>query len=45
MFQDEIWSVCFNVVVCERIQEEKKIKEKKGEKKKKKKGKVLERRK
>ena len=45
MFQDGIWSVCFNVVVCERIKEEKQIKEKKGEKKKKKKGKVLERRK
>ena len=32
VFQDEIWSVCFNVVVCARIQKRKK-KEKKKKKK------------
>ena len=34
MFQDEIWSVCFNVVVCARIQRRKKKKEKKKEEEK-----------
>ena len=35
VFQDGIWSVCFNVVVCERIQRSKKTKEKKIKKKEK----------
>ena len=35
MFQDGIWSVCFNVVVCARIQRRKKKKEFKKKKKEK----------
>ena len=46
VFQDWIWSICFNVVVCARIQRRKKKKRKKNlKKKKKKKGKVSKRRK
>ena len=40
MFQDEIWSVCFNVVVCARIKRRmKKKNSKKKEKEKEKEGK------
>ena len=52
VFQGRIWSVCFNVVVCVRIQRRKRIKKKKfkeerkkKKRKKKKKGKVSKRRK
>ena len=45
VFQDEIWSVCFNMVVWKRIQRKKKLKRRKRNKKKKKrKGKVSKRR-
>ena len=39
MFQDGIWSVCFNVVVCARIQRRRKKEFKEGKKKNSKKNK------